>query len=61
MKEAAEREFLGVSVVTRYNNKSYRIDEVDFSASPKSTFVNSKGEVREQIHGGFYRHMFAES
>ena len=44
LKVEAEKGLLGTSVTTRYNNKTYKIDDVDFDASPKDTFVNSKGE-----------------
>ena len=30
-----EKSLLGAAVVTRYNNKSYRIDDIDWDASPK--------------------------
>ena len=44
MKAEADKHLLGTSVLTRYNNKSYKIDELDFNASPKDTFTNEKGE-----------------
>ena len=56
MKGEAEKYFLGQSVVTGYNNKSYRIDEVDFSSSPKSTFTNSKGETLSYLQ--YYKNQY---
>jgi len=44
LKTEAEKGLLGISVLTRYNNKSYKVDDIDFKSSPKSTFVNEKGE-----------------
>lgn len=44
VKTEAEKALLGSSVLTRYNNKTYKIDDLDFTASPKSTFKNEKGE-----------------
>lgn len=38
-----KKALIGAIVLTRYNNKSYRIDDLDFSKSPKSTFTNSRG------------------
>merc|ERR1719436_648446 len=43
LKEEAEKALLGQSVVTKYNNKNYKIDAIDFSDSPKGTFVKSDG------------------
>jgi len=43
-KGDVEKSLLGAAVVTRYNNKSYRIDDIDWDASPKDTFTNSRGE-----------------
>ena len=43
IKTEAEKALLGVSVLTRYNNKSYKIDDVDFDSSPRSTFEDSSG------------------
>ena len=43
-KQEAEKQLLGTSVLTRYNNKSYIIDDIDFDSSPKSTFENERGE-----------------
>ncbi len=48
VKAEAEKALLGSSVLTRYNNKSYKVDDIDFDGSPKSTFLDSKGnEVRK--------------
>ena len=40
-----KKALLGQVVLTRYNNKTYRIDEVDFNRSPEDTFENSRGET----------------
>lgn len=37
-KTAAQTALLGMTVLTRYNNKTYRIDEISFDVTPKSTF-----------------------
>ena len=34
----AQRLLIGLSVITRYNNKMYRIDEILFDMNPLSTF-----------------------
>ena len=37
-KDEALRALVGTIVLTRYNNKRYRVDDIDFENSPKSTF-----------------------
>ena len=32
-------------IFPRYNNKSYRVDDIDRDSTPKSTFTNSRGET----------------
>jgi len=32
-------------VLTDYNNKTYRVDDVDFSASPSSKFNTKDGDI----------------
>ncbi|KAB7506712.1 hypothetical protein Anas_06940 [Armadillidium nasatum] len=46
-KQEALKCLVGNIVLTRYNNKCYRIDDIVFDSSPNSTFVSSRGqEVR---------------
>jgi aubergine-like protein len=45
LKEAFKREILGCVVLTDYNNKTYRIDDVDFNLSPKEKFLTKDGEI----------------
>lgn len=42
-KTAIERALLGTTVLTKYNNKTYRIDEITYDVKPVDTF-----KVREQ-------------
>lgn len=39
LREIALTALLGSVVLTRYNNRTYRIDDIDWDASPKSTFI----------------------
>lgn len=32
------KSLIGQSIITRYNNKTYRIDDIDFAMNPMSTF-----------------------
>ncbi len=36
---------LGKSIITRYNNKSYRIDDIDFESNPSNTFTTEHGQT----------------
>lgn len=37
---------LGMTVLTDYNNKTYRIDDVNFDENPMSTFASKRGETQ---------------
>lgn len=36
---------IGSVVMTAYNNRTYRVDNVDFNVTPASTFVRQNGEI----------------
>lgn len=36
---------LGSTVITHYNNKTYRVDDIDFSMTPLSTFDQNGTQV----------------
>lgn len=42
-QSAFSKEIIGSIVLTKYNNKTYRVDDVDYNSSPSSTF-DKKGE-----------------
>ncbi|XP_072372927.1 piwi-like protein 1 isoform X2 [Scyliorhinus torazame] len=42
-QEACSKELVGVIVLTRYNNKTYRIDDVDWVQNPRNTFKKADG------------------
>ena len=35
---------IGSVVLTRYNNKTYRIDDISWDMTPKDTFQSSSGD-----------------
>jgi len=37
-------QLLGACVLTRYNNRLYRVDDIDFSLNPSCSFDRSSGE-----------------
>ncbi|XP_067134684.1 piwi-like protein Ago3 isoform X2 [Centruroides vittatus] len=44
IQDMAAKQLLGSVVLTRYNNKTYRVDDIDWNQSPLSTFTNSMGQ-----------------
>ena len=36
---------VGQVVLTKYNNKHYKIDDIDWSQNPKNTFMKKTGET----------------
>ncbi len=38
------RKIIGCTVLTRYNNKTYRVDDIAWDQSPQSPFTLSNGE-----------------
>lgn len=44
-KEDIMSKLCGSTVITRYNNKTYRIDDIDFSITPLSTFNHNGTDV----------------
>lgn len=45
MQQLALTALLGSVVLTRYNNRTYRIDDIDWNATPKSTFFMNGQEI----------------
>lgn len=44
-KDMAKKALIGSVVLTKYNNKTYRIDEIDFDQNPSKTFKKGDTEV----------------
>lgn len=43
-QERVKKHLIGVSVLTRYRNAVYRIDDIDFTKSPMSKFMYRSGQ-----------------
>nr|XP_002130577.2 piwi-like protein 2 [Ciona intestinalis] len=43
-RDACVKELVGAIVLTRYNNKNYRVDDIAWDMTPSSSFTNSKGD-----------------
>lgn len=44
-RQLFEEAVLGLVVLTDYNNKTYRVDDVDYNTSPSSTFETKTGPI----------------
>ncbi|EHB01502.1 Piwi-like protein 1 [Heterocephalus glaber] len=42
-QEQVAKELIGLIVLTKYNNKTYRVDDIDWDQNPKSTFKKADG------------------
>ncbi|XP_014216976.1 piwi-like protein Siwi [Copidosoma floridanum] len=52
-KDLFKKSVLGLVVITHYNNRTYKVDDVDFSTSPLSTF--QKRDSSAISYGDYYR------
>ena len=44
-RAAVAKELLGKIVMTRYNNETYKIDDIEWAESPKSVFKGREGDI----------------
>ena len=44
-KDLVIKALIGQSVITRYNNKTYRIDDIDFDINPSTSFERREGPI----------------
>ena len=42
-KDSAKRQLIGSVILTRYNNRPYRVDDIDFRSNPQATFRKADG------------------
>jgi aubergine-like protein len=48
-KEVATEQLIGQIVLTRYNNRTYRIDDIAWNMTPNSTFTKRSGEALSYV------------
>lgn len=53
-RNAVVNEIIGTSVLTRYNNKTYKIDDIDWDNSPNFKF--KKGDVEMSLIEYYKQH-----
>jgi len=59
-KNAIMEEIIGKTVLTTYNNKTYKVDDIDFNLNPKSTFKrrNKDGEEEDVSYMDYFRQQY---
>lgn len=57
-EEETKKQLVGNIVLTRYNNKTYRIDDVAFDQNPKCTFTFHTGEQMSYLD--YYRNVYSK-
>ena len=45
----AVKALLGSVVLTKYNNKTYKVDDIAFDENPLSTFIDHNGEEKTYV------------
>ena len=50
MTAEIERQLVGTIVLTRYNNKTYRIDDIAWDETPMSEFASVRGDVQTYVN-----------
>jgi aubergine-like protein len=43
-QDTLRKEIVGTTVLTDYTNKTYNVDDIDFTMTPRSTFLSSNGD-----------------
>ncbi|KAF7996956.1 hypothetical protein HCN44_002602 [Aphidius gifuensis] len=54
---ACKAEVIGITVLTDYNNNTYRVEDIDFQTTPLSTF-HLKKEDRDVSYADYYRNKY---
>lgn len=49
LQDAYSKAVIGAVVMTKYNSKTYRVDEVDYTVTPVNTFETKKKGVTSHI------------
>ena len=59
MKEAIAKELVHWGVLTRYNNRIYWVEDIDYDLNPTKTFtMNEKGQTREITYKDYYKEKY---
>ncbi|NXL28210.1 PIWL1 protein, partial [Glaucidium brasilianum] len=55
-RDTCAKELIGLIVLTKYNNKTYRVDDIDWDANPQCTFRKADGS--EISYVDYYRRQY---
>ncbi|XP_021267988.1 piwi-like protein 1 isoform X2 [Numida meleagris] len=55
-RDACAKELIGLIVLTKYNNRTYRVDDIDWDANPRCTFRRADGSEISYID--YYRRQY---
>jgi hypothetical protein len=59
MKEAVAKELLHRGVMTRYNQRIYWVEDIDYDMNPTKTFtLNEKGATWEISYKDYYKEKY---
>ena len=56
LKADVLKALMGAVVITRYNNKTYKVDDIDWTETPSSTFIDENGRKKSFID--YYREKY---
>ena len=56
MQAAVTKALLGAVILTRYNNKCYRIDDIDWAMNPSSKFADHSGQEKSFVE--YYKNQY---
>lgn len=57
-KEKFTEQVLGMTVLTEYNNKTYRVDDIDWNRKPSDTFESKKEEGNKISFIDYYKNRY---
>ncbi|CAI5797278.1 Uncharacterized protein PODLI_1B036701 [Podarcis lilfordi] len=57
-REICAKELVGLIVLTRYNNKTYRVDDIDWDSNPQASF--KKGDGTEISFMDYYKMQYSQ-
>lgn len=55
-KQNVQKALIGAVILTRYNNRTYRIDDIDFENSPSTSFETKDG--KKYTYADYYKNQY---
>ncbi|KAM6298089.1 piwi-like protein 1 [Aegotheles albertisi] len=57
-RDACAKELIGLVVLTKYNNRTYRVDDIDWDGNPRCSFLRSDGSEISFVD--FYKKQYSQ-